>query len=251
MKELETFLITIGISEKEAKIYIHLLSFDSANISEISKKTGINRTTIYPLIDSLLEKGLVEEVLENDKNKIRALSPEKIETFIENQKLMLYEKSKIVKSMIPKFKAVYRGDGQRPIVEYYDGKEEILQSAKDAVSNKILNESVYIIYPRDEIEKNFSEQDLKNVKEERIKRGIDINSIYTYVGDKEYSSSLTKNRIKLDQKKYPIKSEIGVYGDSVRIHIFGKTPGTIFIKSNDVAQTVKTMFKLIFDKHKQ
>lgn len=250
MEELENFLIEIGLSEKEAKIYVFLLSVDNANASEISKKTKINRTTIYPVMDSLVETGLAEEVVKNDKNLFRALSPEKIETFIENQKIKLYEKSKVAKSMIPKFRAIYRGDKERAIVEYYDGKEEVLKSAKAMVSGQLSKEQMYIIYPRDEVEKNFSEKDLKSVKDERIKRGIKVSSIYTHLDNKEYSSLLTKDRIKLDQKKYPIKSEIGVYGDNVRIHIFGKTPGTIFIKSGDVAETIKTMFRLIFDKNK-
>lgn len=247
MEELENFLIEIGLSEKEAKIYVFLLSVDNANASEISKKTKINRTTIYPVMDSLIETGLAEEVVKNDKNLFRALSPEKIETFIENQKIKLYEKSKVAKSMIPKFKTIYRGDGERPIVEYYDGKDQVLSASKNIFSENNNENVIYAIYPRDEIENNFSSTDLKEVRSARIKRGIKSKTIYTYKKG-IYNPDDMGDRLRIDHNRYKISSEINVYGEVVRIHTMGKRFGTIFIKSSDVAETIKTMFKLIFDK---
>lgn len=244
MEQLEKFLIQIGLSEKESKIYLFLLTVDEANVSEISKKTKINRTTVYPVVDSLEEKGLVQEINKNSKSFIQALSPEKIETYIENEKIRLYEQSKMVKNIIPEFRAISRGLGERPIVEYYEGKEEILKSAKEMIMADS-KEDMYVIYPRDEIEKNFTSKELEPVRNERIKRDIKINSIYTY-SKGEYSPEKTKNRIRLNPKKYPIKAEIGVFGNNIRIHIFGKNPGTIFIRSEDAAQTLKTLFKIGF-----
>ena len=43
---LEKFLQEIGLSEKEAAIYLHLLKVDSDSIANISKATNINRTTV-------------------------------------------------------------------------------------------------------------------------------------------------------------------------------------------------------------
>lgn len=245
MKELEEFLVNIGLSEKEAKIYIYLLSVENANVGEISKKTKINRTTIYPITDSLMEKGLIEEIVKNDKNFFRALSPEKIETFIEDQKLKLYEKSKVAKNIIPKFKTIYRGEGERPVVEYYDGKKAIVDAAKsmfdDIGENK--EEPSYIIYSRDDVENNFSKEDLDLIREKRIKKGIKTFSIYTY-SKGSYVPDETGSRYKINEKEFPVKAEINVYADKLRIHTMGKNFGAIYIKSQDVSDTIRTLFKL-------
>lgn len=245
MEKLEEFLIQLGLSDKEAKIYLFLLTVDESNAAEISKKTRINRTTIYPVVDSLIEKGLVQEINRNEKIYVRALSPEKIETYVEEQKIKLSEQSKLVKDMVPKFKAISRGLGERPIVEYYEGKEEVLRSAKNMFvegDGGIL----YVIYPRDEIEKSFTVKELDFLKQRRIEKNIKVVSIYSYTKG-EYVSDITIDRKRVDPEKNPIKAEIGIYGESVRIHIFGKHMGTIFIKSVDVAETLRSLFKLAFE----
>ncbi len=246
METLEKFLVEVGLSDKEAKIYLFLLTVDESNVAEISKKTKVNRTTIYPVIDSLTEKGLVQEIIKNDKTHIQALSPEKIETYIEEQKIKLSEQSKIVKDMVPKFKAIARGLGERPIVEYYTGQEEILRSAKNVFTGGEEGGVMYVIYPRDEVEQSFTPKELDSVKQKRIEKNVKIISIYSY-SKGEYSSDITVDRKRIDPEKYPIKAEINIYGESVRIHIFGKHAGTIFIKSVDVAETLRSLFKLAFD----
>ena len=42
----ESFLQELGLSEKEAKVYLALLQFDRSTINELAKKTGVNRTTV-------------------------------------------------------------------------------------------------------------------------------------------------------------------------------------------------------------
>ncbi len=244
MENLEKFLVEVGLSDKEAKVYMFLLTVDEPNVAEISKKTKINRTTIYPVIDSLTEKGLVEEITKNEKTYIHALPPERIESYIEEQKIKLSEQSKIVKDMVPKFKAVARGLGERPIVEYYTGQEEILRSARNMFDGGE-GGLMYVIYPRDEVEKSFTPKELEPVKKKRIEKNVKIVSIYSY-SKGEYTSDITMDRKRIDPEKYPIKAEIGIYNESVRIHIFGKHAGTIFIKSADVAETLRSLFKLAF-----
>ena len=39
----EEFLQEIGLSEKEARVYVALLQVDSANIHDLAIKTGISR----------------------------------------------------------------------------------------------------------------------------------------------------------------------------------------------------------------
>lgn len=242
---LEEFLMHIGLSDKEAKVYMSLLKVDDANAAAISKSSNINRTTVYPILESSKHKGLVEEIEKNGKSTFRSNSPEKIETYIEEQKIKLDEQSKLVRDMIPKFKAVARGLGERPIVEYYTGKEEVLRSAKNMFTSG--EEGVlYVIYPRDEIEKSFSPKELDSLKQKRIEKNIKIVSIYSY-SQGEYNSDITLDRKRVDPEKYPIKAEIGIYGESTRIHIFGKHAGTVFIKSVDVAETLRSLFRLAFD----
>jgi len=50
-------LLAIGFGNKDAEIYLALIKFERANISELIKKTSIERRTIYDVLERLIQKG--------------------------------------------------------------------------------------------------------------------------------------------------------------------------------------------------
>jgi hypothetical protein len=54
-------------------------------------------------------------------------------------------------------------------------------------------------------------------------------------------------RLKIDEQKYPLSSEISILGDLVKISIFGQKLSGISIRSRDLAQTLKSLIDYIFD----
>jgi len=60
-KELEK----IGLSKKEAKVYLACLELSEATIGQISKKSGVKRTTVYDIVESLKEKSLISSSTKN------------------------------------------------------------------------------------------------------------------------------------------------------------------------------------------
>ena len=97
--ESKKFLQDIGLSEKEAAVYLSLLSVDSASVIELSKSTDINRTTLYPILDDLIAKKLVVEIKHDKKVRFQAESPERIETYVQNRKNQLEEQEKVLVSI--------------------------------------------------------------------------------------------------------------------------------------------------------
>jgi sugar-specific transcriptional regulator TrmB len=242
---LKDFLVQIGFSEKEAKVYLALLEVDHDSIADLSKKTGIKRTTVYPVLDYLKEKGLVKEITIKGKQCYQAESPERLETFVEEKKLQLNEQSNKIKDMIPQFKGIMRESGERPIVEFYEGREAIISAAK----KKLMDESgdyTYMIYPRDAVEGFFTKKELEPLRALRINKKLKTKSIYTYTkGD--YNPDGTSERFHVDEKKYPIKAEINVSGDKINMYSLGENPNSIFIQSKDAADTLKALFEIAFE----
>lgn len=243
---LEKFLQEIGLSEKESLIYIHLLKVDQASIADIAKDTKINRTTVYPVLDTLMTKGFVEEANENGKVFYQARTPDRIESFLEEQKVKLEEQENTAKDMIPRLKGIMREKGQRPIIEYYEGREAIMNASKNFYEGETEGGDVYIIFPRDEIENLFSEKERQSAKERRVKKNVSTKTIYTYTKGDYVSPDNPGKRYRIDPKEFPISSDIAVYGDKVRIYILGEKLGTVYIKSKDVADTLRSLFKLAF-----
>jgi sugar-specific transcriptional regulator TrmB len=56
-------LINLGLSEREAKVYLTLFSSGPSSIKVISKNSGVARQDIYRVIDSLYKKGMVAQII--------------------------------------------------------------------------------------------------------------------------------------------------------------------------------------------
>ncbi len=242
----EKYLKEIGLSEKEAEVYLALLQGDSFSILEIAKKTKINRTTIYPVIKSLSEKGLVSETTTNKKINYQAESPDRLETFIERQKILLEENSKKMVDIIPQLKSIQRETGERPIVKYFEGKEGIISVNEDLFNNPQEGEIAYMVYSKDLVDEVFKREETTKFKTKRIEKKIKGLSIYTYKNN-TIPNDNTSTRIKIDENIYPINCDISIYKDKVRIATLKKNLSGIYIQSADLAETLKSLIKVIRD----
>lgn len=246
----EKFLEELGLSDKESKVYLALLEVDSYSVVDLSKKTGINRTTIYPILESLSKKGLISEVKVDKKVRFAAEPPERLETYVERRKLQLEEQEKRLKDVIPQLKSAQREEGEKPVIKYFEGKEGALSANEEYIkSAKNDSELMYMIYPRDLLEEIFTESDLEKHKKIRTGSKIQAKSVFTYTKGK-YESDKNSDRVQIDSNKYPIKADISVFEDKIRISTLGKKISTLLIKNIDLATTLKTMIKYIHDKEK-
>ena len=249
---LEKYLQEIGLNEKESAVYLALLQYDSASVIDISQKTKINRSTTYTVLDSLAKKGLVSETTVGKKTRYQAESPERLETFVERQKNSLEEHAKRLKDIIPQIKTVQRESGERPVVQYFEGKEGLFAlneslfrdegDKKDATAN--------LVYSRDLLDEIFPESERAKFRKERIKRNIKSRTIYTWTKGIIPSDDMG-NRVKLDSKNYPITCDISISGDRISIGILGKKLSGIFIRSTDLANTMKSLLDALFDHLKE
>ena len=169
---LEKYLIELGLTEKEALVYLALLAVEHTSVIEISKKTHINRSTVYVTIDGLLKKGLVSEVAIGKKTHYHAEPPERLETYIQRQKTLIDERERRLKDIIPQIKSVEREVGTRPVVRYFEGKEGIVTANKEIYEGKMDNSPLYMIYSQDMVSSIFSDTERKLFRSNRIKNKI-------------------------------------------------------------------------------
>ena len=242
----EKYLEDLGLSEKEAKVYLSLLEVDNDSVLDLAEKTKINRTTIYPVLESLSKKGLISEVKVDKKVRFQAEPPERLETYVERQKIVLEEHAKRLKDVIPQLKSVQRETGERPVIKLYDGKEGIISSLEDFFETKDRGGEAYFLYSRDLIDDLVPEEQRIKYRDIRIAKNIKSKTIYSY-SKGEMDKDSTADRIRVDGNKYPFLCDIVIYEDRVKITTLLKSNTAITIKSHDFAETMRSMLKLIRD----
>ena len=243
---LEKYLQEIGLNEKESKVYLSLLAVDNSSVLDLSKKADLNRSTTYVVLETLAKKGLVSETTIGKKTHYQAEPPERLETYVEQRKILLEEQAKKLKDIIPQIKSVQRDAGERPIVKYFEGKDGIMSSMDEMFDANDSGGEIYLLYPRDLIFEIFSKMDNTKYKNNRLNRGIKSKVLYTYTNGTVASDEMG-DRIKIDEKKYPITCDIAIYKDKIRISTLSKSLSGIFIRSQDLADTLRSLINLAHD----
>ncbi len=77
-KEIHEGLAELGLTDNQAKIYFALLECRQAIASDLSLKTGINRSVVYRTLEELIRQGLASYVISAGVKYYVAAKPEKI-----------------------------------------------------------------------------------------------------------------------------------------------------------------------------
>jgi len=118
-KELQT----LGITKSEAEIYLAILKLGESKVSSIASETGINRRNIYDSLSTLIDKGLIFQIIGEKEGIYAAVSPEKLFQLVQSKEIALstilpdmkkdYEAKKIKEKTL-----IYRGiDGFKKFMQ--------------------------------------------------------------------------------------------------------------------------------------
>ena len=244
---LEKYLEEIGLSDKEAAIYLALLGFESATPTELSEKTGVKRTTVYVVLETLEKKGLVSEVPKGKTSSFQAEPPERLQTYVERQKVILEERSARLKDIIPQIKSISREKGVRPIVKFFEGRDGTISALEEfyELHDKRTTEG-YFIFNRDLVEATFSEKERERFAEIRLGKQVTPISVYNRKGG-DYPFQTPGKRMRIDEEKYPILADIVIIEDRIIATTMSENGVSILIKSADLATTFSSLVRYIHD----
>lgn len=153
--ELIELIENLGVSKKGAEIYLANLELGESTIEQLSKHSGIKRTTIYSLVDELEEEGVIIQTKRNKKvyyipsppRHLLRLKRRKLDRFadaiekIESQQHKVFNKPRIYFLYGPNgFKQIWDMVLQPGIKEYLLITDAF--SFEDYVSSKYLQEEI-------------------------------------------------------------------------------------------------------------
>lgn len=94
---IEEILNTIGLSPKEITIYLELLKQGKTTAGQLTLRTKLKRTTVYSVLEELLEKKLINKDLGNKVESYYANPPETLNSLFHDEEKTLYKKKELAK----------------------------------------------------------------------------------------------------------------------------------------------------------
>lgn len=246
-KKIQEVLEYFGLSETEAKIYHAVLALEDAPVDKISRRSGTNRTSTYPVLERLEKMGLVGRLKKKGKTIYRAAAPEK---FID----ILEDKKDKIKSALPDLKSLFALQEGRPSVQLFEGVEGL-----KTVLNMILNEAtteVLIFSDGESFLKKIPgwadayvlKRAKKNIRTRLVLKSSDYN-IQAVRNIREGKTEKAKTtRMRLLPESYDLDdSGFDIYNNKVVFYSFDKQNVAIVIESKIISRLMRVNFEILWN----
>lgn len=248
----EEILKEIGLTESEKRVYLALLDLGDSTRGDIVNQSGVAGSKVYELLEKLQEKGLVSIYLKDKVKHFKPTNPSQIINYLEEKKRKLIDMEKQAHILLPQLISKYNSSKEKQEVELVSGMRGLETIFREQVETLNKGETCYVIggtwgtgEEQEELVQSFFEKIHLMREEKRIKTKMLFNLNQKKSTEKIYSS-----------KKYPNTSTrylehstpvaINVYNDRTIIIIFGKKITSIYIKSQDVANSFLEYFNLLW-----
>lgn len=117
-------LLKIGLNSTEIDIYLALLENGKLTPANISRLTGVNRSTAYATCSELLKKNIIEEDLSGKTKYFVALPPEKLKNYTDKQLREVRFQEGIINELIPELELLPKsGNYSIPKVQVVNGND--------------------------------------------------------------------------------------------------------------------------------
>ncbi len=242
LKELEE----IGLSEREARVYVASLELGPTTAQKISAKAQIARPTTYLIIESLRERGLMSTFREGKKNYFLAGKPSQLEYLIATQREELERRSTAMSRIVGYVEKMNKGDDEKIDLFINEGPQSILE-----IQNFVLegepDEEIIELTDQARVRK-YLPPPTKCRKRTKIRttkkhRCLIANMENENEGIDWNSRAVTKGS--------NMGADLYVHGDDVAFLILGQKIQTIRIRNADVAKTLKMLFSHAWDAAKK
>ncbi len=240
---LEKELQKLGLSDKEAKVYLSSMELGPTPVQGISKKAGVNRATTYVMIESLIGRGLMSSFEKGKKRFFTAESPLRLLALLRKEEAEIKDKMRNLEEIIPHMNTLLAKVEERPRVRFYEGKEGLKAVQEDFLRTR--DKRIETIYSADYIRQVFTDDERKEYVGKRMEKGIKVRSIYTF--EKGTLVDKTATRCKIPVSKFPLFCDIIMYGNNVAItSLKGRLFG-IIVESKEFADTMRSIFELSWE----
>lgn len=240
--ELQKKLADLGLTEKEAQVYLALLSRGYVGTSKLIQATELHSQYVYDALSGLERKGLAHHVIQSGRKRFAAQTPKHLETLVQ-------EKRRLVDSLVPQLLSL---SGKRDLqtFEVYQGVESckaqdfrMLTEAKEDSSFDIIGDEGRRFF-------DLMGDDAEVYEEMRVEKRVRLRHIISPDNAQETLRALQRPKY-FEMRTMP-KLAVGhintlIWDDFISLHMFGELPTTFILINRDVAQSYRNFFEALWD----
>lgn len=247
---IKNLLSDLNFSEKEAQVYLALLEIGSGKAQDIAKKTRLNRTTMYDILEVLMQRGLVSKYKKGSATFFNALEPKHLLTYLDREKeeqtKKIEKQKKKVSELLPELISLQNIYTTRPKVQFFEGEKGMREAYEDTLTaDGMILGYANIKTIHEGLPDFFPEYYKRRVENKIFGRGI-------LTRNKESLERTTHNQEEmrdvrfLPDEEMTFTPEVNIYNNKILI-VSWKEMMAIIIESKELADLQKLTFNLLWD----
>jgi sugar-specific transcriptional regulator TrmB len=240
-KPLSRALESIGLHENEANLYLASLSMGPSTILKLSRASGMKRTTIYSVVESLKQKGLMSVEHKGLKKLYTPEDPQKLS-------VVLQSKQKQLSSALPELSSLFNLKGDEATIKYYEGLEGI-KTVYESLIRDIKPGEKYMVISDQEKWLSLDSKYFQDFLERRAKLNIDIRMLLQDSKTAQEFKKFQKNfnlRLKILPSKTSLVTNLVITPQKVVIHQLINPLSAIVIENKSTIQMHQQLFEIIW-----
>ena len=239
MREATERLLELGLSDKEAHVYLAMLELGPTGVNEIAMKADVNRSTTYALIESLKRRGLASMVQQDGKVIYTAESPKRLESLLSSEKAQLEDKERKLEETIPYFMALFNAVEDKPQVRFFEGEEGIA-TARDALMSVTGEYLSFTAIDEGTMRMSKINED-QRLRMARRLRGKLICSVKEGCVLPAFDAKYWQVR-QIPYETFPFTGEINIVGDKVAAYVVKNKPMAFLVESSEMSDLFRALF---------
>lgn len=239
MQNIKT-LVDIGLSEQEASIYLRLLKIGRSSASMIAKEVEIKRTTIYPILQSMVRKGVVAIYFKGSNRFYSAKKPQKLANLFKNKLDALNE-------IIPNLETIEKKHAEMFGLRFIETPDELKQFYNE-ILDEYKNKEYYALGNTnvwEDIDKEFFKKFRRRRANAKIKTKLLLSADSKNINPTDKS---LLREFKYLPEEYDFKSTIDIFKDKVLIIGPDTAALAVVIAVPAMVDVFKSIFQILWDK---
>lgn len=237
MTKIRQVLENLGFSPNEIKVYLTLNDRGSCKAGKVAKLAGIDRSSCYNSLQSLISKGLSSYVLIGKVKWFQATGPKKLMDYVKDQQ-------KDVEEILPELHARHKAskiEGQVRLFKGLKGMrtifQDIIRTGKD---NLVFGSESQL----EERMPAYKDQFVRQLKENNI-------SVREIVREDRGKDTSNPKRTRYVPKSVESPVVTNIYGEKIALLIWTDEPEGIIIENAAAAKAYRSYFEFMWQNAKQ
>lgn len=235
-----SILEDLGLTPNEIKIYLALLDLGSSSAGKIIEKSRLQNSVTHRALNSLIEKGLINFVLEGRRKIYQATNPENFFQFMEEKKVRFEQ-------ILPELKQKQKFAEKKEQAAIYKSIRGIKEIYNNLISTKAKEYNTFgggkeVTY------EVMGESWWKSLHTRRIANQLPARQIFDET-IREFGDELNKrslSNVRFLSQKFAQLTETVIVGDKVGIVVFAQHPYGFLVEDRIVAESYRKQFELMW-----